>query len=74
MNLPDRTIPDVLALLAIRGFTKAADKLIEEKVNDQNKDEFINYYIEFENDIRDDNYGLYYEYKDKLLEIKKRGK
>lgn len=73
MNLPDRTIPDVLALLAIRGFTKAADRLIEERINNENMDEFINNYIEFENDIHDGNYGLYYEYKDKLLELKDRG-
>ena len=73
MNLPDRTIPDVLALLAIRGFTKAADRLIEEKINNENMDEFINNYIEFENDIHDNNYGLYNEYKDKLLELKNRG-
>lgn len=73
MNLPDRTIPDVLALLAIRGFTKAADRLIEEKINNENIDEFTNNYIEFENDIHDGIYGLYYEYKDKLLELKDRG-
>lgn len=70
MNLPDRTIPDVLALLAIRGFTVAADKLIVEKVNDTNKDEFIKNYIEFEKDIHDGNYGLYYEYKEKLLRLR----
>lgn len=73
MDLPDRTIPDVLALLAIRGFTIAADKLIEDKVNKDNIDEFINYYIEFENDINDGNYGLYFEYKDKLLKLKNGG-
>lgn len=66
MDLPNRTIPDVLALLAIRGFTLAADKLIEEKVNKENIEEFLNNYIEFENDIYNGEYGLYFEYKEKL--------
>lgn len=70
MDLPERTIPDVLALLAIRGFTKTADKLIEDKININNIDIFIEYYNQFENDIHDNNYGLYFEYKDKLLELR----
>lgn len=71
MNLPERTIHDVLALLAIRKFTLAADKLIEERINKDNIDEYVKDYIEFENDIHDDNYGLYFEYKEKLLCIQK---
>lgn len=70
MNLPERTIHDVLALLAIRSFTKAADLLISERINSNNIEEYLNDYIEFENDIHDNNFGLYFEYKDKLLELK----
>jgi hypothetical protein len=70
-NFPERTWPDVLALLAIRGFTKAADKLIEDRINKDTIDFYLNCYIEFEKDIHDGNFGLYHEYKDKLLELKK---
>ena len=60
-NLPDRTYPDVLALLAIRKFDKVCDKLIEDKVNKETIDDYIKYYIEFENDINDGNYGNYFQ-------------
>ncbi|MBE6161299.1 MAG: hypothetical protein E7158_03675 [Firmicutes bacterium] len=71
-NLPEKTYHDVLAILAIRGFTKAADKLIKDKINDDNLDIYIDDYIAFENDINDGVYGLYYEYKEKLLNMKNR--
>ncbi len=70
-KLPERTYHDVLAILAIRNFKQAADKMIEEKINKDNIDEYIKDYILFEKDINDGNYGLYYEYKDKLLDLKK---
>ncbi|MCQ2977666.1 MAG: hypothetical protein MJ232_06615, partial [archaeon] len=50
-NLPARTYPDVLALLAIRKFDKVCEKLIDDKVNKENIDDYIKFYIEFENDI-----------------------
>lgn len=65
-NLPARTYPDVLALLAIRKFNKVCDKLIEDKVNKENIDDYIKYYIEFENDINDGNYGEYFIVRKKL--------
>ncbi len=70
-KLPERTYHDVLAILAIRNLKQAADKMIEEKINKDNIDEYIKDYILFEKDINDGNYGLYYEYKDKLLDLKK---
>ena len=36
--------------------------------NIDNIDKYIEDYIEFDNDIKDGNYGLYYEYKEKLLD------
>lgn len=69
-NLPEKTYHDVLAILAIRKFCSAADKLIEDKINKNNIDEYLTDYINFENDIHDGNFGLYYEYKDKLLKLK----
>ena len=69
-KLPERTYHDVLALLAIRGFTLAADKMIEERINKDNIEVWLNDYIEFENDIPDGVYGMYFEYKDKLLKLK----
>lgn len=70
-KLPEKTYHSVLAILAIRGFTKAADKMLEEKVNKDNIDDYIKDYTNFENDIKDGNYGLYFEYKDKLISLKK---
>lgn len=69
-NMPEKTYHDVLALLAIRGFEKACLKLIEDKVNENTIDVFIEDYINFENDIHDNQYGLYFKYKELLLKIK----
>lgn len=51
-NIPEKTYHDVLAILAIRGFEKVCDQLIEDKVNENTIDEFLDDYIYFgENDI-----------------------
>lgn len=65
-KLPYRTYPDVLALLAIRKFDNVCDKLIEDRVNENTIDDYIKFYIEFENDITDGNYGDYFKIKKKL--------
>ena len=71
-NIPEKTYHDVLAILAIRGFEKVCMELIKDKVNKDTIDEFLEDYIEFgEKDIKDNNYGLYEKYKNKLIEIKK---
>lgn len=69
-NIPEKTYHDVLAILAIRGFENVCNKLIEDKVTKHTIDEFLSDYIAFENDIHDNNYGLYEKYKNKLIEIK----
>ena len=70
-NIPEKTYHDVLAILAIRKFEKVCEELIKDKVNEDTIDEFLDDYIAFgENDINDNNYGLYEKYKNKLLEIK----
>ena len=70
-NIPDKTYHDVLAILAIRGFEKVCMQLIEDRVNSATIDEFLSDYIAFgENDIHDNNFGLYEKYKTVLLEIK----
>ena len=58
-KLPDKTYHDVLAILAIRKFDKVCDKLIQERVNKDNIDEFLKDYIDFKNDINDENDGNY---------------
>ena len=71
-NIPEKTYHDVLAILAIRGFEKVCLELIKDKVNKDTIDEFLEDYIEFgKKDIKDNNYGLYEKYKNKLIEIKK---
>lgn len=71
-NIPDKTYHDVLAILAIRGFEKVCMELIKDRVNSDTIDEFLNDYINFgENDIKDNNFGLYEKYKNILIEIKK---
>ena len=70
-NIPDKTYHDVLAILAVRGFEKVCDQLINDKVNEKTIDEFLIDYIDFgKNDIRDNNFGLFEKYKNKLIEIK----
>ena len=70
-NIPEKTYHDVLAILAIRGFETVCMQLIEDKVNRETIDEFLEDYIAFgENDIHDNNFGLYEKYKTVLLEIK----
>lgn len=70
-NIPEKTYHDVLAILAIRKFEKVCEELIKDKVNEDTIDEFLDDYIAFgENDINDNNYGLYEKYKNKLLELK----
>lgn len=70
-NIPDKTYHDVLAILAIRGFENVCMQLIEDRVNSDTIDEFLSDYIAFgENDIKDNNFGLYEKYKDVLIEIK----
>lgn len=72
-NIPEKTYHDVLAILAIRKFEKVCEELIKDKVNEDTIDEFLDDYIAFgENDINDNNYGLYEKYKNKLLEIKQK--
>lgn len=71
-NIPDKTYHDVLAILAIRGFEKVCTQLIEDRVNNNTIEEFLSDYIAFgENDIKDNNFGLYKKYLDVLIEIKK---
>ena len=71
-NIPEKTYHDVLAILAIRGFEKVCMQLIKDRVNKDTIDEFLNGYIDFgKNDIKDNNFGLYEKYKDKLIEIKR---
>lgn len=70
-NIPDKTYHDVLAILAIRGFETVCMQLIEDRVNSNTIDDFLNDYILFgQNDIKDNNFGLYEKYKDILIEIK----
>ena len=70
-DIPDKTYHDVLAILAIRGFEKVCMQLINDKVNKDTIDDFLKDYIWFgENDIKDNNYGLYEKYKNILIEIK----
>ncbi len=70
-NIPEKTYHDVLAILAIRGYEKVCLKLIEDKVNKDTIDEFLNDYTEFgDKDIKDNNYGLYEKYKNMLIELK----
>ena len=71
-KIPEKTSHDVLGILAVRGFEKVCMQLIKDKVNKDTIDEFLDDYIKFgQNDIKDNNYGLYEKYKDKLIEIKK---
>ena len=71
-DIPDKTYHDVLAILAIRGFEKVCMQLINDRVNKDTIDDFLKDYIKFgENDIKDNNYGLYEKYKNILIEIKK---
>ena len=70
-KIPEKTYHDVLAILAIRGFEKVCQELIKDKVNRDTIDDFLKDYIEFGvKDIKDNNYGLYEKYKDKLIKIK----
>lgn len=70
-NIPEKTYHDVLGILAIRGFERVCMELIKDKVNADTIDEFLEDYIAFgENDIHDNNFGLYEKYKTVLLEIK----
>ena len=70
-NIPDKTYHDVLAILAIRGFENVCMQLIEDRVNSNTIDEFLSDYIAFgQNDIKDNNYGLYEKYKEILIAIK----
>lgn len=69
-NIPEKTYHDVLAILAIRGFENVCMELINDRVNADTIDEFLSDYIEFENDIRDNNYGLYHKYKNVLMDMK----
>ena len=70
-DIPDKTYHDVLAILAIRGFEKVCMQLINDRVNKDTIDDFLKDYIWFgENDIKDNNYGLYEKYKNILIEIK----
>jgi hypothetical protein len=47
-------------------------QLIEDRVNSDTIDEFLSDYIAFgENDIKDNDFGLYEKYKNILIEIKK---
>ena len=70
-RLPDKTYHDVLAILAIRKFDKVCDKLIKDRVNRGTINDYLKDYIAFESDIRDGNYGNYYEVRKKLEKIKK---
>ena len=46
-------------------------EIIEDRVNEDTIDEFLEDYITFgENDIKDNNFGLYEKYKNKLIVIK----
>lgn len=69
-NIPEKTYRDVLGILAVRNFHNVCMELIKDKVTKDNIEEFLNDYIKFENDIRDNNYGSYFKYKEILEEIK----
>lgn len=44
--------------------------MIEEKVNKDTIDDYLKYYIEFENDIKEGEYGNYYQVLEKLKNLK----
>lgn len=71
-NMPDTTYYTVLGILAQKGFDKVAMSLLRDKVNFDNIDTVLKYYIEYREEHKDvsDNPGLYYKYLDILEEIK----
>lgn len=71
-KMPDSTYPDVLAILAVKGFNKTCMQLIKDRVNSSNIDEFVEHYIEFVGDVGEDDLVPYNRYKDYLIDLKEK--
>lgn len=71
-DMPEDTYPDVLAILAIKGFNKTCMQLIKDRVRDNNVDKFVDTYIKFVTDVSESDLEPYNNYKDFLVDLKQK--